>query len=75
MDESKLKIIMSLTGNFARVSASGAAISNDPWTADCVDGKGNGLIFLLHGGPGWARLLQQVRPSKQRPHLFYNIND
>jgi hypothetical protein len=52
MDERRLRIIKSLTGSFARVDRFGEPISDKPWTADYVDGKGSGLIFLLHGSPG-----------------------
>jgi len=52
MNEARLKTLKSLTGSFARVNQHGRALSEKPWAADYVDGKGNGLIFLLHGGPG-----------------------
>lgn len=52
MDKARLRIIKSLTGSFARQDCNGKALTEKPWTADYVEGKGNGLIFLLHGGPG-----------------------
>ena len=44
MDDRWLRILKSLAESFARRS--------EMWTADFVEGKGNGLIFLLHGAPG-----------------------
>jgi hypothetical protein len=37
-----------------RFSNHGAAVSEvaKPWRADPMEGKGEGQIFLLHGGPG-----------------------
>jgi hypothetical protein len=52
MDETRLKTLKSLTGSFARLNRHGQTLSEKPWAADYIDGKGNGLIFLLHGGPG-----------------------
>jgi hypothetical protein len=44
MDDRRLKILKSLAESFA--------MRSEMWTADFVEGKGNGLIFLLHGAPG-----------------------
>lgn len=52
MDEGSKGTIRSLTGSFARLNHKGQKLVEKPWAADYVDGKGNGLIFLLHGGPG-----------------------
>ena len=52
MDEARLRTLTSLTGSFARLNRHGQTLSEKPWAADYIDGKGNGLIFLLHGGPG-----------------------
>jgi hypothetical protein len=52
MDEDKLKTVKSLMESFARLNSFGEKLLEAPWNADYVEGKGNGLIFLLHGGPG-----------------------
>jgi hypothetical protein len=66
MDEARLKILKSLTGSFARLNRHGQALSEKPWAADYVDGKGNGLIFLLHCGPGVGKTFTA---GKFCPHL------
>jgi hypothetical protein len=55
MDEGRLKTLKSLAGSFARLNQNGHRLLEKPWVADYVDGKGNGLIFLLHGGPGMGK--------------------
>lgn len=50
--ESRIKTLKSLAKSFIRENVHEQAIEGDPWTADFVRGKGNGLIFLLHGSPG-----------------------
>jgi flagellar biosynthesis GTPase FlhF len=52
IDEARRKTLKSLTESFARLDHCGKRLSQDPWTADFIEKKGNGLIFLLHGGPG-----------------------
>lgn len=52
LPESRIKILKSLAKSFIRENVHERQIENDPWTADFVRGKGNGLIFLLHGSPG-----------------------
>ncbi len=57
MNEARLKTLKSLTGSFARLNRHGKVLSEKPWAADYIEGKGNGLIFLLHGGPGVGKTL------------------
>lgn len=52
MEEKRMNTLKSLAKSYARVNRSGKSIDREPWTADFVTGKGNGLIFLLHGRPG-----------------------
>jgi DNA polymerase III delta prime subunit len=52
MDKSRVKHLKSLAKSFARVNRHGDQMKKEPWAADFVKGKGNGLIFLLHGRPG-----------------------
>lgn len=44
-------LIKSLAHKYTRVTAEDEA-SHDLWSADLVQGKGEGVIFLLHGKPG-----------------------
>jgi SpoVK/Ycf46/Vps4 family AAA+-type ATPase len=52
MDEQRKKILKAQTVSFLRTNKMGFDIERKAWSADYVEGKGNGLIFLLHGGPG-----------------------
>lgn len=52
MNESRLKTLKALSKSFARLTKHGDAMEDKRWSADFVRGKGNGLIFLLHGKPG-----------------------
>jgi hypothetical protein len=62
MDEARLKTLTSLTKSFARLDRFGRSLGSEVWTADFVDGKGNGLIFLLHGGPGVGKTFTAGAP-------------
>lgn len=52
MNEQRLLTLKALSKSFARVSKHGEPLKGPRWSADFVRGKGNGLIFLLHGKPG-----------------------
>lgn len=39
-------------GEQADATTSGSLLDMSAWSADFVKGKGEGLIFLLHGKPG-----------------------
>lgn len=52
MDQTRIKMLKALAKSYIRVNKRGNPIENQPWAADFVKGKGNGLIFLLHGKPG-----------------------
>lgn len=52
MDQSRIKMLKALAKSYIRVNKRGNPIEHEPWAADFVKGKGNGLIFLLHGKPG-----------------------
>jgi hypothetical protein len=66
MDNDRLKTLKSLTGSLSRLNRHGRVLLEKPWAADYVDGKGNGLIFLLHGGPGVGKTFTA---GKSCPHL------
>ena len=52
MDKARKATLMSLAKSFGRRNKLGQEMSKGLWTADFVQGKGSGLIFLLHGRPG-----------------------
>lgn len=52
MDQARVKMLKALSQSYIRVNKRGNQIEHEPWAADFVKGKGNGLIFLLHGRPG-----------------------
>lgn len=52
MDPTRVKILKALAQSYIRVNKRGKSIEHEPWAADFVNGKGHGLIFLLHGKPG-----------------------
>jgi DNA polymerase III delta prime subunit len=54
-DERKM-IIKSLVYRFSDIDAINGKIPA-PWTADFVQNKGEGQIFLLHGSPGVGKTL------------------
>lgn len=53
MAPSRVHMLKALTKSYSRFNKSGERMKyNEAWAADFVKGKGNGLIFLLHGSPG-----------------------
>jgi Cdc6-like AAA superfamily ATPase len=52
MDPKRLQSLKALAQSFARLNKDGEKLYEPLWSADFVKGKGNGLIFLLHGKPG-----------------------
>lgn len=52
MDQTRIKMFKALAKGYIRVNKRGNSIEHELWAADSVKGKGNGLIFLLHGKPG-----------------------
>ena len=52
MDKMRVRTLKALAKSFARVNKDEKSIDREFWAADFVKGKGNGLIFLLHGRPG-----------------------
>lgn len=51
MKESLKSMIKALTISYTQSSSSPEHFKG-PWAADFVAGKGEGLLFLLHGSPG-----------------------
>lgn len=60
-------IIKSLVYRFSDIDAISGKIPA-PWTADFVQNKGEGQIFLLHGSPGVGKTLVS---SRALLHFFF----
>lgn len=67
MDEQRKKILKAQTVSFLRTNKMGFDIERKAWSADYVEGKGNGLIFLLHGGPGVGKTYTAGWSSSHSP--------
>jgi len=52
MEPTLAETLKSLIMSYARVNIRGESLASGLWVADFVEGKGSGLIFLLHGTPG-----------------------
>ena len=67
MDEQRKKILKAQTVSFIRTNKMGFDIERKVWSADYVEGKGSGLIFLLHGSPGVGKTYTAGRSSPHSP--------
>jgi len=52
METKQLNRLKALAMAYCRKDQHGQDIVRPPWSADFVQGKGQGLTFLLHGKPG-----------------------
>jgi hypothetical protein len=52
MDPGRVLSLKALAKSFVRKTQRNVEMSEPMWSADFVKGKGQGLIFLLHGKPG-----------------------
>ncbi|KAH8900654.1 P-loop containing nucleoside triphosphate hydrolase protein [Thozetella sp. PMI_491] len=77
IDESRRSTLVSLAESYARLDRHGRELTWQPWSADYVDGKGNGLIFLLHGGPGVGKTFtaECIANFLQRPLMVLATSD
>lgn len=79
MDTKRLKTLKALAKNFARLNKNEELMTEGPWSADFVKGKGHGLIFLLHGKPGVGKTctagkLSLLIPRSWRYALFIHTD-
>jgi hypothetical protein len=58
------KTLKSLTMSYAGINVLGESLARGLWSADFVEGKGSGLIFLLHGTPGVGKTFTAGMSSK-----------
>ncbi|KAI0020196.1 P-loop containing nucleoside triphosphate hydrolase protein [Xylariomycetidae sp. FL0641] len=77
MDPRRKKTLLSLAKSFTRVNKDGDAMPKQPWSADFVKGKGNGLIFLLHGRPGVGKTCtaECIAAYAKRPLMVLTASD
>ncbi|KAI1659699.1 P-loop containing nucleoside triphosphate hydrolase protein [Daldinia decipiens] len=77
MEQRRKQMLKSLAKSFARVNKHGDALTNDPWAADFVKGKGHGIIFLLHGRPGVGKTCtaECIAAFTRRPLMVLTSSD
>lgn len=75
MDKGRKTTLTSLAKSFARRDKHGGEVSRPIWSADFVKGKGNGLIFLLHGRPGVGKTCTAGELSFIFPHQANMTDD
>ncbi|KAI3321961.1 P-loop containing nucleoside triphosphate hydrolase protein [Xylariaceae sp. AK1471] len=77
MDPQRKQMLKSLAKSFARINKNGEKLPQAPWTADFVQGKGHGLIFLLHGRPGVGKTYtaECIAGFTHRPLMVLTASD
>lgn len=78
MKDRRLDLLKNLSKNFLREDrgVNGSAASQT-WTADFIKGKGNSLIFLLHGPPGVGKTYtaECIAEFVERPLMTLTASD
>ncbi|KAI1383576.1 P-loop containing nucleoside triphosphate hydrolase protein [Hypoxylon trugodes] len=77
MDPQRKRTIKSLAKSFARLNKHGDTLTRNPWAADFVEGKGHGLILLLHGKPGVGKTCtaECIAAFTKRPLMVLTSSD
>ncbi|KAF1969452.1 P-loop containing nucleoside triphosphate hydrolase protein [Bimuria novae-zelandiae CBS 107.79] len=77
MDEKRVTTLKALAKSFIRVNKFGEKSDKEPWSADFVKGKGQGLIFLLHGSPGTGKTCtaECIAAFTSRPLMVLTSSD
>ncbi|KAG6354620.1 hypothetical protein INS49_004638 [Diaporthe citri] len=77
MDQARIKMLKALAKSYIRVNKRGDQIEHEPWAADFVKGKRNGLIFLLHGKPGVGKTVtaESIAEYTKRPLMIITSSD
>lgn len=75
LEEDARNLVKSLSTKYAREDINGSPI--DQWSADFVQGKGEGMIFLLHGKPGVGKTYtaECIAEYTRRPLLSLTCTD
>ncbi|KAM3083554.1 hypothetical protein ACMFMG_004201 [Clarireedia jacksonii] len=66
MKEDRKELIKALAKSYVRKDSAGNETIKGTWSADFVQGKGEGQIFLLHGGPGVGKTCTAGKLKKQQ---------
>ncbi|KAI1144885.1 P-loop containing nucleoside triphosphate hydrolase protein [Nemania diffusa] len=77
MEPQRKRMLKALAKSFARIDRNEEALKGEPWTADFVQGKGHGLIFLLHGRPGVGKTCtaECIAAFTKRPLMVLTSSD
>ncbi|KAF3023745.1 hypothetical protein E8E14_014231 [Neopestalotiopsis sp. 37M] len=77
MSQQRKNTLIALASSFARRSRDGEKLTDEMWSADFVKGKGNGLIFLLHGQPGVGKTYtaECIAAYAKRPLMTLTASD
>ncbi|KAI0514731.1 P-loop containing nucleoside triphosphate hydrolase protein [Xylaria bambusicola] len=77
MDPQRKRTLKALAKCFSRLDKNEDQLKEEPWTADFIQGKGNGLIFLLHGRPGIGKTYtaECIAAFTKRPLMVLTPSD
>jgi SpoVK/Ycf46/Vps4 family AAA+-type ATPase len=77
LQEDTRNLIKSLSKKYAREEMKEEVSPTDQWSADFVQGKGEGMIFLLHGKPGVGKTYtaECIAEYTRRPLLSLTCTD
>ncbi|PVH75853.1 P-loop containing nucleoside triphosphate hydrolase protein [Cadophora sp. DSE1049] len=77
MKQDRRDLIKALSKSYVREDSAGNQATKSAWIADFVQGKGEGQIFLLHGGPGVGKTCtaECVAEYTRRPLLSLTCSD
>ncbi|KAE9365610.1 P-loop containing nucleoside triphosphate hydrolase protein [Stipitochalara longipes BDJ] len=77
MDASRIKTLKALAGSYIRQNIHGEKTEVAPWSADFIQGKGQGQIILLHGKPGVGKTCtaECIAEYTKRPLMVLTSSD
>ncbi|KAI0541776.1 P-loop containing nucleoside triphosphate hydrolase protein [Xylaria digitata] len=77
MEPRRKEILKALAKCFVRTDKNDKKLRGEPWTADFIPGKGNGLIFLLYGGSGVGKTYtaECIAAFTKRPLMVLTSSD
>lgn len=78
MEDKRLQTLKALSKSFVRENKMGRPMKvGHQWSADFVEGKGSGLIFLLHGSPGVGKTFtaECIAEYVRRPLMVLTSSD
>ncbi|KFX93902.1 hypothetical protein O988_06576 [Pseudogymnoascus sp. VKM F-3808] len=77
MDTARIKILKALASSYIREDKHGVKSTLPPWSADFIQGKGQGQIILLHGKPGVGKTwtAECIAEYTKRPLMVLTSSD